>query len=203
MNVERKINLFTIGCSSYNVEYLIHRLNINEINAVVDVRSIPYSRHTPQYNADVLKKVLKKNHIIYMDFSKEFGARREEKEAYVNNQVSFARVMDLPIFKQGVVRIKKGLNSGYRIALMCTEKNPENCHRFSLVARGIEKKANICSMHILADGSAVSKESIENKLLESMSITEDLFDQKTPIDKLYERLEKNVAYSINEDDYDD
>lgn len=201
--MEERINLFTIGCSSYNVEYLIRRLKQNEINVIVDVRSVPYSKHTPQYNADVLKKVLQRNHILYMDFSKEFGARRDEKEVYVNNQVSFERVMELPIFGKGVERIKKGLESKYRIALMCTEKDPEKCHRFSLVARGIEKKANICSMHILADGTAVSKENIENRLLESMSITEDLFEQKTPIDKLYERLEKNVAYSINEEDYDD
>lgn len=196
-------NIFTIGCSSFDVEFLIRRLRQNRINVVVDVRSIPYSKHTPQYNADVLKNVLKKNKIIYLDFSKEFGARREEKEVYVNNRVNFARVMNLPIFGQGVERIKKGLNSGYRIALMCTEKDPEKCHRFSLVARGIEKKANICSMHILADGSVVSKESVENRLLDSMNIKVDLFDRKTPIDKLYERLEKDVAYSINEEDYDD
>lgn len=200
--IEEK-NIFTIGCSSFDVEFLIRRLRQNKVNVIVDVRSIPYSKHTPQYNADVLKNVLKKNKIIYLDFSKEFGARREEKEVYVNNRVNFARVMNLPIFGQGVERIKKGLNSGYRMALMCTEKDPEKCHRFSLVARGIEKKANICSMHILADGSVVSKESVENRLLDSMNIKADLFDQKTPIDKLYERLEKDVAYSINEEDYDD
>lgn len=200
--IEEK-KLFTIGCSSYDVEYLIQRLRQNKINVIVDVRSTPYSKHTPQYNANVLKKVLNTNHIIYMDFSKEFGARREEKEVYINNQVSFAKVMNLPIFGQGVERIKKGLCSGFRIALMCTEKDPEKCHRFSLVARGIEKKTNICSMHILADGSVVSKESIENRLLEHLNITEDFFEKKSPIDKLYEYLEKNVAYSINKEDYDD
>lgn len=195
--------LYTIGCSSYDVEYFIGRLKRNDVNVIVDVRSVPYSKHTPQYNADVLKKVLKQNQILYMDFSKEFGARREENEVYVNNRVNFEKVMNLSIFQQGVERIKKGLESGYSIALMCTEKDPENCHRFSLVARGIEKKANICSRHILADGSVVSKESIEKKLLENMNIVEDLFDTKTPIDKLYERLEKNVAYSVNTEDYDD
>lgn len=200
--IERE-KIYTIGCSSYDVEYLIRRLKQNRINVIVDVRSVPYSKHTPQYNADVLKKVLKQNQILYMDFSKEFGARREEKEVYVNNRVSFERVMNLPIFGKGVERIKKGVESKYRIALMCTEKDPEKCHRFSLVARGIEKKANIYSMHILADGSAVSKESIENRLLESMNITEDFFEKKSPIDKLYECLEKNVAYSINKEDYDD
>lgn len=196
-------NLFTIGCSSYSAEHLIGRLKRNEINVVVDVRSVPYSRHTPQFNADVLKRALQLQNIVYMDFSKEFGARRAEKEAYEKNRVSFEKVMELPAFLQGVERIKNGLNSNYRIAMMCTEKEPEKCHRFSLVARGIEKKINVHSFHILHDGSVVTKESIENRLIQNMNIVEDLFVKKTPVELLYELLEKQVAYTINGEENDD
>ena len=127
--------LFTIGCSILSLDDFIRNLKINKINVIADVRSIPYSRITPQFNKENLQERLRKEHILYGEFSKEFGARRTEFCAYEDNQVSFKKTMQLPAFLEGVKRIQKGLEMGYSIGLMCTEKNPLACQRFSLVAR--------------------------------------------------------------------
>lgn len=203
MPIKEENRLFTIGCSSFSVEHLINRLKKYGINVVVDVRSVPYSHYTPQFNADVLKSVLWQQHIAYRDFSKEFGARRIEKDAYVQNCVDFKKVMELPAFLHGVDRIKAGLASNFRIALMCTEKDPARCHRFSLVARGIEKKINVHSIHILQDGTVLSKEAIESRLIQNMNIVDDFFIKKTPLELLYEKLERQVAYTMNKRNEDE
>ena len=83
--------LFTIGCSILSLDDFIRNLKINKINVIADVRSIPYSRITPQFNKEVIQERLRKEHILYGLFSKEFGARRTEFNAYENNQVSFKK----------------------------------------------------------------------------------------------------------------
>ena len=74
--------IYTIGCSTHTIEGLLNILGNYNIDTIVDVRSIPFSRYTPQFNQDNLKKMLSSKRIHYLDFSEEFGARRKEKEVY-------------------------------------------------------------------------------------------------------------------------
>ena len=57
--------LFTIGCSILSLDDFIRNLKINKINVIADVRSIPYSRITPQFNKEVIQERLRKEHIEY------------------------------------------------------------------------------------------------------------------------------------------
>ncbi|MBD5413314.1 MAG: DUF488 domain-containing protein [Treponema sp.] len=189
--------LYTIGCSILSLDDFIRNLKSNGINVVADVRSVPYSRTTPQFNRELLKERLKKERIIYGDFSKEFGARRTEFNAYKNNQVSFEKTKKLPEFMKGIQRIQNGLNMGYSIALMCTEKNPLECHRFSLVSRGIFEKTGIQAIHILADTSFVSTEQLEKEIIEKFGLQEDLFsDSSERLKEAYELLNKKIGYIL-------
>lgn len=190
--------LYTIGCSIHTIESFSDILKMHKVNVVIDVRSIPYSRHTTQFNTDNLKKAMNRNHIYYSTFSEEFGARRKEKWVYTNDTVSFDKVKQLPVFINGVERIKKGLQEGYCIALMCTEKEPADCHRFSLVAKGISERIGVYSNHILYDGSVMTTKEIEQQLLKQYSIERELFDDNVdPLSRLYKKLEQKVAYSLH------
>lgn len=191
-------NLFTVGCSTHTTEIFIQMLKKYCIDVIIDVRSSPSSKYTPQFNACLLKECLKKNRIYYLSFAKEFGARRIENDAYTNNQVDFEKVKKLPIFIYGVERIKNGLQKGYHIALMCTEKDPVDCHRFSLVSRGISELIGVNSNHILFDGSLVSTKEIEQHLIKKYLIEPELFDQNfNPLPIIYKKLENNVAYKLD------
>ena len=189
--------LFTIGCSILSLDDFIRNLKINKINVIADVRSIPYSRITPQFNKENLQERLRKEHILYGEFSKEFGARRTEFCAYEDNQVSFKKTRQLPAFLEGVKRIQKGLEMGYSIGLMCTEKNPLACHRFSLVARGIFEQTRIEASHVLTDASIVSTEVLENQMLKDFNLEQDFFsDRNERIESAYNLLNKKIGYVL-------
>lgn len=108
-------------------------MRLVDINCLVDVRSIPASSHTPQFNKEFLSRFLKKNGISYLHFGEEFGARRND--SVVNGQVNFEKAATSDKFQKGVNRVKLGLEKNFHIAFMCSEANPLSCHRFALVAR--------------------------------------------------------------------
>jgi len=100
----------------------------------VDVRSVPASKYTPQFNQQPLQAALQREHIHYLHFGNEFGARRTDA-LDADNKVDFEKAVLTPAFQEGVKRLMDGLQKGYRISLMCSEANPLECHRFAMVSR--------------------------------------------------------------------
>ena len=187
--------IYTIGSSIQTLDEFISLLKKYDINAVADVRSVPYSQHTPQYNKEILNKTLKEKSIYYLDFSKEFGARRNEEDAYTNNRVDFKKVIKLPEFIHGIERIDAGISKGYKIALLCTEKNPLDCHRFSLVSKAINEKLSVNIDHILFNGEIINQYDLEKKMLNDFGFENDFFDDyKALLEKAYEKVIDKVAY---------
>jgi uncharacterized protein (DUF488 family) len=195
--------IYTIGSSIHSIYDFISLLKRHNINAVADVRSIPYSQHTPQFNKDVLTNSLKSSSVYYLDFCKEFGARRDEAEVYTNNRVYFRKVIKLPIFLSGIERINTGILKGYTIALLCTEKNPLDCHRFSLVSRALSNKLAVNIDHILFNGELLNHHDLEKKMLHDLGLENDLFDDyKTRLEKAYENVGNKISYQELEEDYE-
>lgn len=160
------MRLFTIGHSTYDIDYFINLLRRYRINCIVDVRSTPYSKYSNQYNKDLIMNVLKTNKIKYIYMGKEFGARRVSKSLYTREgYVDFERVKDDLDFKMGLERIKNGVNKGYNIAFMCTEKHPEDCHRCILVGRNF-KDLGYEVINIINEEEHKTQEEIEYELLE-------------------------------------
>ena len=139
--MERK--LYTIGYATKNIETFIACLKKHGITCLIDVRTSPFSKTFPDYDKPRLKETLKNEGILYAHFGAEFGARRSEQEAYSISytlkgeridQVDFQKVYNLPLFQQGVKRVFNGIEKGYNICFMCSEKHPVDCHRFWMVA---------------------------------------------------------------------
>ena len=84
--------LYTVGHSVHTIDNFIDILRINEINAVADVRSSPFSKFTPQFNRDSLEKSLLNHGIHYVFLGAELGARRDEFESYEGNKVIYRKV---------------------------------------------------------------------------------------------------------------
>lgn len=157
--------IFTIGHSNGTVDEFMSLLALAKINCVVDVRSVPASAYSPQFNKENLKRVLSGNRIYYMHFGEEFGARRND--AIICGQVNFEYAVKTPAFLRGVERIKKGLEHGYQIALMCSEADPLACHRFSMISRyfydnGYDVK------HILHSREIIPHEVLEAKMISEL-----------------------------------
>lgn len=200
---------YTIGHSNHTTEKFVQLLLQHKIGCLADVRSSPYSQHVPQFNKEVLEKELKKANILYLFLGKELGARYTDPQLqFDDGGVDFEKVRKTSSFKGGIERIVSGINKGFKIALMCTEKDPLDCHRFILVSYAL-KLAGVNVVHILEDGSTVPNESIEERLLQKQKKNTNqpsLFDDPEKISRLKEaRLEEayrerniDIAYRVKE-----
>ena len=160
-----KYRLYSIGHSSQSLEDFLNLLAVHGVNCVIDVRSIPASKYSPQFNQESLKYFLKSHEVQYLYFGDEFGARRTDC-LDENEQVDFEKAVETPLFKKGVERVMKGLEKGFRIAFMCSEADPLECHRFSLVSRYFYERGNDVQ-HILKDASLVSQADLEKEMIAS------------------------------------
>ena len=124
--------LYTVGHSNQTFEDLLGMLQAQHINVIVDVRSVPASKYTPQFNQKPLQAALRREGIHYLHFGYEFGARRTDA-LDADNKVDFEKAVLTPAFQEGVKRLTDGLNKGFRISLMCSEANPLECHRFTTI----------------------------------------------------------------------
>lgn len=193
--------IFTVGHSNHRIEYFLELLKFKEINCLIDVRSSPSSNFSPQYNKQPLKNYLRKNNIIYMHFKDEFGARHQQKSVLdENGQVNFELFRKTAKFQIGVERIDMGLSKGYKIALMCSEGNPLECHRFSMISVYMNKIGyNV--YHILKNKSIKTQKQLEDELIEKYrgklpkpSLFEPNISDDFVIEQAYELHNKDIGW---------
>lgn len=188
------ITIYTIGHSTHTIDKFLDLLERNGVTALADVRSSPFSRHNPQFNKDVLSAELKKRGVAYVFVGKELGARSDDLSCYEGGKVRYGRLAKTSIFKAGIERVLSGAQK-YRIALMCAEKEPLDCHRTLLVSRTLEQRgASI--VHILADGSTETQTQAMSRLLDLVGLPqEDMFRSRDElVDMACELREEKIAY---------
>lgn len=194
--------IYTIGHSTHQIESFINLLYKYSINCVIDVRSIAASAFNPQFNKDALSKSLSQSNVIYMHFTKEFGARRHDSNLLDDEgKVDFEKVRRDKYFLSGIDRLKNGAKKGFIIALMCSEAEPFDCHRFSLISVFLERECfNV--KHILKDGKIKTNAHLEERLLkryEEKYPDDPVFKHEISlnlkISKAYRLRNKEIAYS--------
>ena len=155
--------LYSVGHSNQSQEGFLELLKKHDIDCIVDVRSVPASKYTPQFNLEPLKWFLRANNIQYLHFGDEFGARRTDC-LNSEGQVDFEEAVKTPSFKYGVQRLMNGLQKGFHISLMCSEANPLECHRFSLVSHYFNEKG-LEVQHIMKNGELASHAILEEEMI--------------------------------------
>lgn len=197
-NTTTKMCLFTIGHSDHELPEFVSLLAKHGVNVVADVRSHPYSRFHGQFNRETLVEYLRSVNIQYVFLGRELGARRSERESYQNNQARYDLIVRLPVFREGLDRIRQGMAS-HRIALLCAEKDPITCHRTILVCRHLRSEP-VDIRHILEDGSLETTEQVETRLLEAVGLPlMHLFlDRSELIEQAYDLQAEKIAYTEDE-----
>jgi len=188
--------IYTIGHSNHPLDRFIALLKQHDINALCDVRSDPYSRVNPQFNRDALKGMLWKNGITYIFFGKELGARSEDPSCYVQGKVQYDCLARTALFRKGIDSLLERMQ-GCRLAIMCAEKDPLDCHRTILVARHLDN-IGIAVEHILPDGNLETHQKTIARLLRQLKIPEsdDLFrTREAIIDDAYKTQADRIAYT--------
>jgi uncharacterized protein (DUF488 family) len=93
----------------------------------------------------------------------ELGGRPSDPDLYVEGHVDYPRVRESEAFQRGLGRLEKGLQSGHRIVLLCSEQRPEMCHRSKLVGLDLDERGYEV-MHIEGDGSLVDHQQVMRRL---------------------------------------
>jgi uncharacterized protein (DUF488 family) len=155
------MEVYTIGHSNHPIAQFLQLLKDNGISCLADVRSVPYSRHNPQFNRENLQKSLEEACIQYRHFPQLAGFQKSpfsespnsgwENQAF-RNYADYALTTD---FQEGLDTLLQTA-SGQKTAIMCAEKLYWRCHRRIiadyLVAREISIK------HILEENKLVDHE---------------------------------------------
>jgi uncharacterized protein (DUF488 family) len=139
------LQIFTIGHSNRPIDEFIRLLEAHGVKRVVDIRTIPRSRHNPQFNADDLSISLQAAGIDFTPM-KELGGLRHSKHGSINTGWKnasfrgFADYMQTPEFAAAIESLVKVV-AEKTTAIMCAEAVPWRCHRSlvadALVARGM------------------------------------------------------------------
>lgn len=194
-------SVFTIGHSTHSQERFICLLRQHGITALCDVRSSPYSRMNPQFNREELEKALSAPGIQYRFLGKELGARSDDPRCYEAGKVQYERLAETTLFKYGLKRVVKGMKEGFRIVLMCAEKEPLECHRTILVARQLVA-LGIDVVHIHADGCLETHDAALSRLAHLVNLPEyDMFHSRDELlVNVYRKQGERIAYEIGEPD---
>lgn len=190
--------IYTVGHSTHSIQDFIKLLNSRGITAIADVRSAPYSRFQPQFNREVLAKSLNDFGIEYVFVGDLIGGRSSNEDDYENGRVVYARLKKNDNFENGIQRVILG-SEKYQLALMCSEKEPIECHRTLLVGQTLFEQG-ILVTHIHSDGKLEKHDDAIQRLLKLFKLDEpDLFrtDEEIVAEALL-RQEQKVAFTLGD-----
>lgn len=186
--------IYTIGHSTLAMEEFIHLLKLHSVDVVADVRSNPYSKYQPQFNRESLHRDLRGSSIDYVFLGAELGARSTDPNCYVDGRVQYDLLALAPGYIRGIDRLVTDSKS-HTIAVMCSEKEPLECHRTVLVARSLIERSTDVS-HILSNGAVEPHDDTLSRLLWQLDMPEDeLFRTRSEIlEEALKRQEQKIAY---------
>lgn len=157
--------LYTIGHSNHAFADFVALLHQHAITDLVDVRSAPASRYVPHANKRALERTLPDHAIAYHFFGQALGGRPRDPNVYDSEgRIDYPRVMARDWFRSALHDLlalgDRVTAAGGHVAVMCSERDPDRCHRHHLIARalldpraGIFAQPPVTVAHILADGT--------------------------------------------------
>ena len=188
--------ILTIGHSRIDFGAFAGLLRAHEVLLVLDIRSTPYSTRAPQFSQASLAESLHKYGMRYFHAGGVLGGRPSGKRWYEEGQVQYERIARAKLFRSALRDVIER-SRAVRVALMCAEEDPIECHRFLLVARHLTLEGCTIS-HIRHDGTIESQRDAEARLLRATGLAQsDLFSDITePLAKAYALQARRYAFSI-------
>ena len=186
--------ILTIGHSNHETAQFIALLTRHGVTAVADVRSSPHSTRFPHFCKKAIRESLLAADIAYVYLGAELGGRPSVTLLNAEGFADYPRMAEQALFRAGLDRLKQGAER-YRLAVMCTEADPGDCHRALLIGRQLAA----CGLpvgHIHRDGSLETQTNFEGRLLTMANLAhEDMFstlDER--IDAAYQHRAARVAW---------
>lgn len=186
--------VLTIGHSTLPLATFLSMLEREGVAEVADVRSAPFSRRVPHFNRDDIRVALKDRGIGYVFLGEALGGRPRASHLYRDGIADYEKMAREPAFLGGIDRVI-GDAKEHRIVLMCTERDPLDCHRCLLVGRALSER-HVSLEHILANGEVAAQRDIEERLLAlAGSATDDMFATRAErLARAYRLRAQKAAY---------
>jgi uncharacterized protein (DUF488 family) len=148
-----KHHLYSIGHGRRPAEEFLRLLEENAIEYLIDVRTTPYSRFNPQYNKNVLQNFLESHAIKYLHMGEQLGGRPKDPDCYDDKgHVDYSVLAKQAYFLEGIERLKTAFHKKIKLAIMCSESKPQECHRCLLIGKVLQEQ-NIPIIHIDEKGN--------------------------------------------------
>ena len=157
--------VYTVGHSNMELKNFFKLLKMYEIKVLIDVRSVPYSKHVPQFNKGNLHSCLESVGIGYLYLGDEIGGKPRDELYYKDGKIQYHLIEETETFKDGISKVLE-LAASKKTVLMCSEENPYKCHRHHLIGQNLLEK-NVKVFHLRSDGTVerACRENVQLKLL--------------------------------------
>jgi uncharacterized protein (DUF488 family) len=166
--------IYSIGHGNKKMEDFINELKSFNISYLLDIRSNPWSKWNPDFNKSSLETSLKEHNIVYVFLGDKLGGLPSEPACYdAEGKVVYDRVKEKDFFREGLTRLVQANEKGVKLAVMCSETKPEECHRSKLVGQEL-LKSGISVNHIISPKMVKSQETVMTELTKGLG-TIDLF----------------------------
>ncbi len=149
------LTVYTVGHSNHTVERLLELLAAHDIAAVADVRSSPYSKYAGQFNRAPLEALVAQAGLTYVYLGEALGGMPNVPGFYdADGHVRYDLIAASDRFRDGLARLLD-IARERRVALLCSEEDPRDCHRHLLLARVLGGRG-VTVLHLRGDGSVIS-----------------------------------------------
>jgi uncharacterized protein (DUF488 family) len=183
-------DVLTIGHSNMAADRFLGLLKSAAVTTIADVRSVPFSRRFPWFSSRTLADRLHSHGIGYIAMGDTLGGRPADPALYRDGIADYEAMAATPEFRDGLDRVAAETRH-HRLCLMCSEREPLECHRCLLVGRALAERG-VTIGHILADGSVEPHAATIQRMLSLTKGKADLFGG-TDMADAYRRRSRKIA----------
>jgi uncharacterized protein (DUF488 family) len=195
----KETRVLSVGHSNHELAHFLALLRGAGVEAVADVRSSPFSQRYPQFNRADLEQGLQTTGIVYVFLGDLLGGRPRQAHLYDNEgRVDYRQVRAADFFVRGLERLERA-SAKYRIAMLCAEEDPLDCHRGLMIAPALVERG-IRPGHLRGDGRVETTADLEDRLL-SATDQDGLFaladeDRREALEHAYVLMARKKAFRL-------
>ena len=180
------INVLTVGNSNIGWDEFAYALDQFDVGCIIDVRSSPRSRWQ-HFSKPQLRVRLNRVGISYIHLGDDLGGMPR------SGPTDYATRRGIAAFATGIENVL-GIAARCRPALLCSERDVLQCHRFLLISRHLHGLPEVRVSHIRHNGTLESHEEAEERLLALYKLSDDLLtDRSERLIEAYARQERKLG----------
>jgi uncharacterized protein (DUF488 family) len=189
--------LLTVGHSNLPLDGFMATLKAHNVTAIVDVRSVPFSRRFPWFSSRTLSERLQSKGVAYLMMGETLGGRPANPALYRDDVADYEAMAATSDFHASIDRVI-AYATRHCLCLMCSEREPLDCHRCLLVGRALAERG--CAVgHILGDGSVEPHAATEERLMAGARSGDDLFsDRPARLADAYRKRARRIAARLSD-----